>query len=65
MRANLETAREDAARAAAQSESERQLAAELREQLAATRQSLCADLAERVEALERTRDVRSASRPRH
>ena len=64
LRADLEAARRDAEQAVAQTEAERQLAAELREQLAATRQSLCADLAERVEALERDRpDCPSPSSP--
>ena len=56
LRADLETARQDSTQAAAQAAADRQLADELREQLAATRQSLCAGLAGRVEALERTRE---------
>ena len=56
LREELEGAREASAREAARAEAERRLADELRAQLAATRESLCADLAERVAALEQIRD---------
>ena len=53
LRTDLAAARETATQAQAQAAADRQLADELRSQLAATRQSLCADLVERVDALER------------
>ena len=63
LQASLETARQDSAQAAARAAADRQLADELREQLAATRQSLCADLAVRVEALEQARNTPASSSP--
>ena len=52
---DLAEAREAKARAEARASTQQILADELREQLAATRQSLCADLLARVEALESDR----------
>ena len=53
LRTNLDAARETVAQARAQAAADRQIADELRSQLTATRQSLCAALVERVDALER------------
>ena len=53
LRANLETARLEADQARERATAEQLVANELREQLHATRHSLCADLADRVQSLER------------